>query len=132
MPDSAWSDNQYLKNKAVRDDNAGKGFKRNLVSEVSTSVNCIGRHYMKRRSTEPMITRGDGKECLLSAVEHSRVKRIPETLIKNKAATIAHEGLGQSILFNHARGIGCMIAKNVLNSLLSKTENNALQMSFGM
>ncbi|WP_052692289.1 DNA cytosine methyltransferase [Teredinibacter purpureus] len=132
MPDSAWSDNQYLKDKAVRDDNAGKGFKRNLVSEVSTSINCIGRHYMKRRSTEPMITRVDGKERLLSPVEHSRAKGIPETLIENTAATLAHEGLGQSILFNHARGIGCMIAKNILNPLLSKTGNNALQMSFGM
>ena len=100
--DASWSDNQYLKDKQVRDSEAGKGFaNRQLVTAETKRVGTIGRHYNKRRSTEPFVVRSDGKERLLTVKEHAAVKRISADLVKGVATTTAHEGLGQSVLPGH-------------------------------
>lgn len=108
-----WADNTYLKEKAIRDEKAGKGFKRNLITPESTSVNTIGRHYQKKRSCEPMLVREDGKEALLSVTEVAKVKSCPVSLVKGVVAITAYEGLGQGIDFNQGRGIahalGCYL-----------------------
>lgn len=110
--DKMWSENQYLKDKAITDKAAGKGFaNRCLINGDSETVNTIGRHYNKRRSTEPMLTRADGKERLLTPVEHARVKGVPASLVANLPATTAHEGLGQGITWNQGRGIGDLITQ---------------------
>ena len=84
----------------MRDSQAGKGFaKRQLLTGDETKVGTIGRHYAKRRSTEPFIVRDDGKERLLTPTEHARVKSIPERLIAGNGMTIAHQILGQSVDF---------------------------------
>lgn len=93
-----WADNQYLKDKAVRDADAGKGFaNRQLLDGSEERVGTIGRHYIKRRSTEPFVTRADGKERLFTPSEHARLKSVPERLIAGLSATRAHEVLGQSV-----------------------------------
>lgn len=98
VPDEMWSDNQYLKDKQVRDLAAGKGFAtRQLLDGTATKVGTIGRHYNKRRSTEPFIVNGNGQERLLTVAEHSRVKSVPESLTANCGPTIGHEILGQGI-----------------------------------
>lgn len=102
VPEESWAENQYLKDKAVRDAEAGKGFHRQLLSGEETSCGTIGRHYNKRRSTEPFVTREDGKERLLSPAEHARVKSAPEELVEGVSATVAHEILGQSIDYRQA------------------------------
>ena len=107
-----WSDNQYLKDKAVSDAAAGKGFaKRQLLTGGEDSCGTIGRHYNKRRSTEPFIVNEVGQERLLTPVEHARVKRIPTRLVDNVPATTAHEILGQSILYGHMFSIALAITK---------------------
>lgn len=109
--DKSWAANQYLKDKAVKDKAAGKGFARQIVSAVTKSVGTIGRHYNKRRSTEPFIAHPDGvKERLLTPVEHARVKGIPEVFCNNLPATTAHECLGQSVLWSHPLVIGRQLA----------------------
>ncbi|MFA0809309.1 DNA cytosine methyltransferase [Microbulbifer epialgicus] len=118
--DPAWSDNASLKTKAVRDKQKGNNFQRHLVDDDSTFVKCIGRYYSKRRSTESMIVREDGKERLLTPTEHCRAKGIPESFIQGVSATTAHEGLGQSILWGHGRGVGQLIARDICRPLLSK------------
>ena len=50
-------------------------------------------------------------------MEHARAKGIPERLVANTSATLAHEVLGQSILWPHALSIGRAIA-NHLSALL--------------
>ena len=116
MKDASWSDNTYLKKKACRDKQAGKGFaNRQLVGADAPYVTTIGRHYNKRRSTEPMLTRSDGKERLLTPVEHCRAKGAPESLIEDVSATLAHEGLGQGIIWGQGVGIGQLLAAQVLH-----------------
>jgi len=107
-----WAANQYLKDKAITDAAAGKGFKRQLLTGDEDRCGTIGRHYNKRRSTEPFIVKGD-QERLLTPVEHARVKSIPEKLIEGVKATLAHEVLGQSIDYLQA----VYITMNLFNQL---------------
>lgn len=103
VDESVWSENQYLKDKAVRDKKAGKGFaNRQLLRGHETRVGTIGRFYHKRRSTEPFVTRDDGKERLLSIYEHARAKSVPESLIEKCNMTHGHEILGQAIDYRQA------------------------------
>ncbi|TAL63674.1 MAG: DNA cytosine methyltransferase [Burkholderiaceae bacterium] len=104
--DPQWRRHDYLDDKQERDAEAGKGFKRQLVTAESESVGTVGRGYSKRRSTEPFFQREDGMERLLTPVEHARIKGIPEVMVDGVTATTAHEVLGQSILLPHATAIG--------------------------
>lgn len=111
--DTRWKAFEYLEAKAIRDAAAGKGFKRQLVGEDSTQVGTIGRGYAKARSTEPFIVREDGLQRLLTPTEHARVKGIPEQLVDGASDTLAHEVLGQSILYGHAVGIGVALGEHL-------------------
>lgn len=108
-----WAANQYLKDKAITDKAAGKGFARQLVDATSEVVGTIGRHYNKRRSTEPFVSRADGMERLLTPGEHAKVKGIDPAMVSGVCATTAHEVLGQSILWGHAQLIGQRIAEGL-------------------
>lgn len=104
VDDSQWSDHEYLKEKQIRDEQNGKGFaKRQLLTEDSTFCGTIGRHYAKRRSTEPFPVNAEGKERLLTIYEHARAKSIPECLVAFCSQTVGHEILGQSIDYLQAR-----------------------------
>ena len=109
--DSRWKAYDYLTAKATRDAAEGKYFARQLVTTESTSIGTVGRGYAKARSTEPFLVRDDGLQRLLTPVEHARVKGIPEQLVDGAPATLAHEALGQSILFGHAVGIGAALGE---------------------
>lgn len=113
--DPMWSKNEYLTKKAIRDEVNGKGFKRQFVNEDSRQIGVIGKDYNKRRSTEPFILRDDMQERLLTKDEHARVKGIPERLVANTSNTVAHQVLGQSILYGHAYGIAWHIAERLQN-----------------
>jgi len=102
VPDTAWSSNDYLHEKAARDAVDGKGFVRQLLSGEETTCGTIGRHYNKRRSTEPFLVRADGKERLFTPAEHARIKSAPESLVENLLPTMAHQILGQSVDWRQA------------------------------
>ncbi len=113
-----WRDHKYLKEKAIRDKKAGKGFTRNLITLESTSVNTINRTYAKRQSTPPMLVRDDGMERLLDPQEHCRVKGAPFWLVENVLFGLATEGLGQGIDYNQGRGLAQLIAAEVMQPLI--------------
>lgn len=97
----AWKSYDYLVEKELRDKAEGKGFARTLVTPDSTRVPTVTKTYAKAQSTgiflkhpfEPKLTR------LLTEVEHARVKGIPLEMIAGLSATVAHEVLGQSVVF---------------------------------
>lgn len=121
----SWKDYAYLDAKAARDKAAGKGFARQFVDESSTSVGTIGKGYMKARSTECFVLRADGKQRLLNPAEHARVKGIPEALVHGVPATLAHEVLGQSILWPHASAIATLVGHH-LRGLISAVKRPAV------
>lgn len=108
--DPMWSDNDYLKAKAITDAAAGKGFKRQLVDKTATKVGCINANYAKKQSSPPMVVRDqDDKERLLTVIEHARAKSCDESLVQDLSATLGHYGLGQGVDMNQARGIAALI-----------------------
>lgn len=104
--DSRWRAFEYLATKAAKDAAAGKNFKPNIVRPDATEVGCISRGVSKVRQTDPRLGRDDGLQRLFTPEEHARLKGIPDYLVHGFPVTVAHEALGQSILFGHAKGIG--------------------------
>jgi DNA (cytosine-5)-methyltransferase 1 len=111
--DPMWSENTYLKQKAIRDAAKGNGFTRQLVTADTKSIGVINRHYAKRQSTPPMVVREDGMERLLTPVEHARAKQCSPTLIADTTQTIAHQGLGQGIDMKQGEGIARFIGQAI-------------------
>ena len=114
-PDApCWSGMDYLKDKAVRDKAAGKGFAMQLVDEESTSVPTIRKSYNKGGSTDPYVRHPDDPALMrkLTPGEHARIKGVPVELIAGLAATTAHEVLGQGIAFEPFRALFQELAKS--------------------
>lgn len=103
-----WRSFAYLDAKEERDKAAGKGFRRQILDGSESCCGTIGRGYSKCRSTEPFILKPDGSglQRIFTAVEHARLKTIPEGLIKGLSDTIAHEVLGQSIVHCAFQAVG--------------------------
>ena len=103
-----WSEMKYLKDKAVRDKEAGKGFKMQVVTADSTKVGTIGKSYWKNRSTEAKVQSSENPEMLrlLTPKEHAAIKGINFSLIENLCSTTSHELMGQSVLPPPFRSVG--------------------------
>ncbi|MDA8140767.1 MAG: DNA cytosine methyltransferase [Desulfobacteraceae bacterium] len=106
--DPVWKEYQYLAEKENRDRKAGKGFRRQLLTGNESSCGTIGRGYNKGRSTEPFLVSpvDPTKSRLFTVAEHCRVKGIPEAAVNGQNSTVAHEILGQSVLFGVFKSIG--------------------------
>ena len=113
--DPQWKSFSYLANKEIRDREAGKGFKRRIVTPESPSVGTIGRGYAKARSTEPFLAHPSDPDMsrLLTPTEHARVKTIPAALVAGVSSTTAHEILGQSIIHNVFQAGGRWIGESL-------------------
>lgn len=98
--DPSWKEMKYLFDKQERDIAEGKGFEMNIGDESSFRINTLGKGYAKCRSTEYKLrSNTTGLLRQLTPVEHARVKTIPSHLILGASNTLAHEILGQSILY---------------------------------
>lgn len=95
-----WKTFDYLAEKEVRDIEAGKGFRRQLLDGSEEFCGTIGKGYAKCRSTEPFIIhpQHSAYSRLLTPVEHARVKTIDESLIEGLSDTVAHELMGQAVI----------------------------------
>lgn len=96
-----WKTFDYLAEKEARDMAAGKGFSRQLLTGDEPSCGTIGRDYSKCRSTEPFLQHPEDPSLsrILTPAEHARVKAIPQSVIAGLSDTVAHQVLGQSIVF---------------------------------
>lgn len=115
--DPAWKEYQYLAIKKKKDIESGKFFRSQLLSGDESFCGTIGRGYQKARSTEPFIRSpyDPKKSRLLTIAEHCRVKGIPESAVCGQGKTIAHEILGQSVLFGVFKSIGRFLGGLVSN-----------------
>ncbi|MCH2089508.1 MAG: DNA cytosine methyltransferase [Pseudoalteromonas sp.] len=111
LDDPSWKSYEYLKEKELRDIAAGKGFRRQLVDNLSDKIPCITREYQKVRSTDPMVQHPKNKDLtrLLSVEEHARAKTAPIQIVAGNSKAIAHQILGQSVIFNTFFDIGSNI-----------------------
>jgi DNA (cytosine-5)-methyltransferase 1 len=113
--DPRWSEMAGLKAKQERDMEAGKGFKMQVFDALSHRIGTITKGYAKVRSTDPKIRHPDNPDLLrqLTPIEHARVKQIPERLIAGLSNTVAHEVLGQSVVYKPFVALGVLIAKSL-------------------
>ncbi|MGI6407713.1 MAG: DNA cytosine methyltransferase [Thiopseudomonas sp.] len=112
-----WKSFDYLAAKEARDKAAGKGFRRQLLTGDSESCGCIGRHYAKCRSTEPFLINPEipSESRLFTPAEHCRIKAIPEQVISGLSDTIAHQILGQSIVFPVFEAVATSIGNSIVS-----------------
>lgn len=118
-----WREFQYLADKEIRDLAAGKGFARQLLTGGEAYCGVIGRHYAKCQSTSPFICHPtkEGYSRLFTPNEHARVKGIPLEVIDGLSDTIAHQVLGQSVIYPAFESVGFRVA-SVFNTMFKETE----------
>lgn len=108
LDSSRWKSFDYLAAKETRDKAAQKGFSRQLLAGDEQSCGTIGQGYAKCRSTEPFIRHPEQPELsrLFTPAEHCRLKAIPEEVIDGLSDTVAHQVLGQSVVFPAFEALG--------------------------
>lgn len=113
----------YLKDKLVRDQAAGKGFAFKVVDAESTAVGVLNKTLHKAQSTGTYVASptDPDKMRLLTSTEHARIKRVPEHLIDGLSNTVAHEMLGQGVLYDPFRDLGQHVA-NSLHRAVGRSE----------
>ncbi|SDJ09445.1 DNA cytosine methyltransferase [Pseudomonas abietaniphila] len=124
LDDSRWKKFEYLAIKEERDKAAGKGFARQLLTGEEDGCGSVGRGYSKCRSTEPFIKHPTDSTLsrLFTAVEHTRIKAIPEDMIVGLSETVAHEVCGQSVDYPMFVSVGVEIGESIMRS-----RNNVIQ-----
>lgn len=113
--DPRWSNMAGLKAKEVRDTEAGKGFKMQTYEASANRVGTITKGYAKVRSTDPKLRHPSNPDLLrqFTPVEHARMKQIPPRLVEGLSETVAHEVLGQSIIYKPFEEVGAMLARTL-------------------
>ncbi len=111
-----WSEMKGLKQKQIKDKAKGNSFKMQIVDASSNSTAVIGRGYSKIRSTEPKLAHPCKPELLrqFTPGEHARLKTIPEYLVSGLSQTVAHEVLGQSVIYQLVRALGQAVGRSLL------------------
>lgn len=106
--DERWRTFQYLKDKEDRDREKGTGFGMQVVDPESEAVPTLRKGYHKGGSTDPLLRHPEDPELLrqFTAAEHARIKGVPEQLVEGLSSTIAHQVLGQGIVYEPFRDVG--------------------------
>lgn len=124
--DPSWRKVGYLKDKQERDRAAGKGFGMQFITPESTAVPTIRKGYAKGGSTDPRLVHPEDKELsrLLTPAEHARIKGVPDSLTAGLSATIAHQELGQGIVYAPFMAVGRRIGDHIAQLAKSVDSEN--------
>ncbi len=116
VDDPSWSRMQYLRDKEVRDREAGKGFRMQVFDGSEIAISTLTKGLHKRRSTDPFFVHPEDPDLLrLPTVgEHARCKGVPEHLVAGLPQSIGHEVLGQSIVYGPVRAMARHIGEALL------------------
>lgn len=127
LDDPMWSPMTGLKAKQERDLAEGKGFRMQVFDAESPNISTIGKGYQKNRSTEPKVAHPENPELLrlLTPAEHSAAKGIPSHLVDGLSSTVAHEVLGQSIVYSPFRDVAHHVG-NAINRFAGRAEVSLL------
>jgi DNA (cytosine-5)-methyltransferase 1 len=119
-----WKHYDHLKQKAVRDKAAGKGFARKLLTGEETTAPTVRAGYQKAGSCDPYLVHplDTNKSRLFTAIEHCRLKGIPSALFAGASESLTHRGAGQSVIFPLFETIGRYLGQ-WLQSPLQLNEN---------
>ena len=105
--DPRWRSYAHHLKKAASDAAAGKNFKFNLTDPNAGFVGAMGAGYAKDRQTEPHIKHPTQEMArLLTVTEHARAKTVPPELVENLSPTLAHQILGNSVIWAAWHAVG--------------------------
>ncbi|CAN7779336.1 DNA cytosine methyltransferase [Cupriavidus necator] len=104
----SWSAMAGLRAKEIRDREAGKNFAMQIFDPDSDHVGTITKGYAKVRSTDPKLRHPSDPNLLRQFLpsEHARIKGVPQHLVDGVSATVAHEILGQGVVYPPFVGVG--------------------------
>ncbi len=104
----SWSTMAGLRAKEIRDRANGKNFAMQIFDADSEHVGTITKGYAKVRSTDPKLRHPSDPNLLRQFLpkEHARMKGVPEHLVDGVSATVAHEILGQGVVYPPFVGVG--------------------------
>lgn len=114
--DPRWQSFGYLRDKEVRDKAAGKGFRMQVVDKDATSVPTLRKGYNKGGSTDPYLAHPTLPDVMrkFTGAEHARIKGVPVELIEAMSETMAHELLGQGIVYAPFQQVGLGIGESIV------------------
>lgn len=126
VDDPRWRSFEHLKTKRERDADAGKNFKMQVIRPDDTSVPTLRKGYHKGGSTDPLLQHPQNPALLrlLTAAEHARVKGVPVKLVTGLSETVAHQMLGQSVLYEPPRAVGRRIGEETVRFRQSLDAND--------
>lgn len=110
VPDDhpSWSPMAGLRAKELRDKEAGKNFAMQVFDASSDHVGTLTKGYSKVRSTDPKLKSSSDPSLMRQFLpsEHARLKGVPEHLVSGISATVAHQILGQGVVYPPFVGVG--------------------------
>ena len=111
-----WKSFDYLAEKEKRDKAQGKGFTRQLLNGDEAYCGTCGKDYAKCRSTEPFLVHPEDKALsrIFTPIEHARIKGIPEGAISGLSDTVAHQILGQSVVYPMFEAVGLSLGRAIV------------------
>ena len=126
--DPRWRAMEYLKIKRERDAAKGSNFKMQIVDADDTSVPTLRKGYHKGGSTDPLLQHPEDPNLLrlFTAEEHARIKQVPPHLMAGLSDTIAHQLLGQGIVYEPFRAVGRRIGE-VVGELIAAADDESYQ-----
>lgn len=112
----------YLKEKMVRDAEKGSGFKMQMVSPESTKVPTLRKGYFKGGSPDPRLVHPEDPALsrLFTAAEHARIKDVPPELVEGLSQSVAHQLLGQGIVYEPFRATGERIGQRIMEYMATR------------
>lgn len=119
--DPKWRSFDYLKTKEIRDAEKGNSFSMQVVTAEGNAVPTIRKGYSKAGSTDPLLQHPDNPDLLrqFTAGEHAKIKGCPESLVNGLSNVIAHELLGQGIVYQPFEDVGAHVG-DALNRFVGK------------
>lgn len=122
LNDPSWKEVAYLKDKAKRDLEAGKGFAMQILDSDAKYCGVLGAGYAKSRSTEPRLCHPVNAVLsrLFNKREHARIKKAPEYIVDGLSETVAHQVLGNGVIWSLFDVIGQAIAETALELFSSR------------
>jgi len=123
-----WGEFAYLKDKAVRDKAAGKGFQMQIVSPSDTKVPTLRKGYHKGGSTDPLLQHPTNPNLLrlFSGDEHARIKGVDPILGEGLSNTDKHIMYGQGV----CPGPVIAIASRIGTALRSASDSQPVQQAY--
>jgi DNA (cytosine-5)-methyltransferase 1 len=132
--DKRWGTFDYLKDKAVRDKEAGKGFQMQVVTAHDTQVPTLRKGYHKGGSTDPLLQHPTDPNLLrlFSGDEHARIKGVDPALVAGLSNTTKHIILGQGVVPGPVVALARRIAECIKRSLAGTSDGVATTAGYSL